>query len=50
MPKVSKEQFVEVLNFLSGFGGFTDLYDEDILITQLMLYKKEHTSYTQQCT
>lgn len=28
--KLTKEQFSEVLDFLSGYGGFTDLGDDEM--------------------
>ena len=28
--KLTKEEFIAVLNFLSGFSGLTDLSDEDM--------------------
>ena len=28
--KITKEQFWELLDFLGGYGGFTDLADEEM--------------------
>lgn len=42
MRKLTKKEFVELLDFLSGFGGFTDLGDEEMQDELFEDYEKEN--------
>jgi hypothetical protein len=39
--KLTKKEFIELLDFLSGFGGFTDLGDEPMQEELWGYYLKE---------
>ena len=40
--KVDEKTFIEILNFLSGFGGFTDLEDPPMQEELWGYYEKEN--------